>query len=157
MCLRGFMKISLLADYPAEIPRIAKWCFDEWAHKEPNVTLETVIKKISQSANRVEIPLAFIVHLEGELVGAGEIKYRELSEYSGFHYWLDGIYVPKVHRGTGISTVLIEYAKRKVKELKLPSLHLICVEHNVKLYESRGFRIVREEQGKFLMELEKNT
>lgn len=42
------MKISLLANYPAEIPNIAKWYFDEWAHKDPNATLETVIKKISQ-------------------------------------------------------------------------------------------------------------
>ena len=157
MCNRGNMKISLLADCPNEASNIANWYLREWAHNDPAATLESVTQKVALGANRSEIPMAFVVHVGSELAGAGEIKYRELPEYQGFHYWLDGVYVPVEHRGKGISTMLIEFAKSKALELQVPALYLRCEEHNVKLYESHGFNVVCLEQNKFIMELQVNT
>ena len=151
------MEISLLADCPNEASNVANWYFHEWAHNDPTATLKSVTQKVALGANRCELPLAFVVHIGGELAGAGEIKYRELPEYQRFHFWLDGIYVPVEHRGKGISTMLIEFAKSKASELKIPALYLRCEEHNVKLYESHGFSVVRLEPNKFIMELKVNA
>ena len=151
------MKISFLKDCPSEAETVAKWYFKEWSHKDPKATLESVTEYVSLGANRNKIPVAFVAHVDGELAGAGELKYSELPEYSDYNYWLDGIYVPLKHRGKGISTALIEFAKSKAIELKLSTLHLRCESHLVKLYEARGFQVVAVEECKSIMALQVNA
>lgn len=146
-----FMDTSLLADSKRDIPAIAKWYLQEWAYKSPAATLENVTEKVALSANSCDVPIAFVAHIAEALVGVGEIKYRELPEHSGFNYWLDGVYVPELHRGKGISTALINYAKRKAFELNISTLYLSCEAHNVKLYEKHGFEVVKTAQDKFIM------
>ena len=141
------MKISVLSDCPSEVEVVAKWYFNEWDHKDPEATLESVIAKVSSGDNRI----AFVAHVNGELAGAGELKYREYPEYSDYNYWLDGIYVPLEHRGRGISTALIDFAKSKAIELELSAFYLRCEAHLVKLYETHGFQVVCVEETKFIM------
>jgi GNAT superfamily N-acetyltransferase len=147
------MKISNLVDCPSELETVANWYFNEWDHKDPEATLDSVIEKISSSSNRS----AFVAHIDGELVGAGELKYREYSDYPIYNHWLDGIYVPTEHQGKGISTALIEFAKSKSFELQIPAIYLRCEEHLVKLYESHGFQVVCVEETKFIMAFKVNT
>jgi hypothetical protein len=73
MCNRGNMKISDLTDCPSDTETDAKWYFDEWDCKDPKATLEGVIEKVSSGVNRT----AFVTHVDGELVGAGEFKHPE--------------------------------------------------------------------------------
>ena len=146
------MQVRFLADYPQEVGTIANWYYNEWGHKDPKVCLATIRDKVLLGASKDRIPLAFFIKMSEEVVGAGEIKYRDLPDFPGYQYWLDGIYVPAEHRGKGISTRLIEFAKEKASELGLPSLHLSCEAHNVKLYENRGFKLVRESSDRFIME-----
>jgi len=153
MCNRGNMKISDLTDCPSDTEAVEKWYFDEWDCKDPKATLEGVIEKVSSGLNRT----AFVAHVDGELVGTGELKHREYPEYSGYNYWLDGIYVPLKHRGKGISTALIEFAKSKAVELQLSAFYLRCEAHLVKLYEAHGFHVVCVENTKFIMEFQGNT
>jgi GNAT superfamily N-acetyltransferase len=147
------MKILVLSDCPNEVEVVAKWYFNEWDHKDPEATLESVIAKVSSDDNRI----AFVAHVNGELAGAGELKYREYPEYSDYNYWLDGIYVPLEHRGRGISTALIDFAKAKAIELQLSAFYLRCEAHLVKLYETHGFQVVCAEETKFIMALQVNT
>ncbi len=150
------MTVSLLVDFPNEVPVVAKWYFDEWAHVDEDATLESVIQKLSLSLNKASLPLAFVSHLENKLVGAGEIKQRALPEYVGCHYWLDGIYVPPDHRGKGVAKGLIEFALYVAKTMQLPSLYLRCLEHNVALYQKHGFQVVGEgeAQNKYIMAIQ---
>ena len=67
------MKISDLTDCPSDTETVAKWYFDEWDCKDPKATLEGVIEKVSSGVNRT----AFVAHVDGELVGAGELKNPE--------------------------------------------------------------------------------
>jgi GNAT superfamily N-acetyltransferase len=153
MCHLGIVKISNLVDCPSEIEVVANWYFKEWDHNDSEATLESVIEKVSLISNRI----AFVAHIDGELAGTGELKYREYSDYPSYNHWLDGIYVPTEHRGKGISTALIEFAKSKSFELQIPAIYLRCEEHLVKLYESHGFQVVCAEETKFIMALKMNT
>jgi GNAT superfamily N-acetyltransferase len=144
------MKVSILSDSPSETETVAKWYFNEWDHKDPKATLESVIAKVTSGDKRT----AFVVYVNEELAGAGELKYHESPEYSGYNYWLDGIYVPLEHRGKGISTALIDFAKCRATELKLAAFYLRCEAHLVKLYESHGFQVVFVEETKFIMEFQ---
>lgn len=150
---RGVVKMSNLIDCPSKIETVANWYFNEWDHKDSKATLESVIKKVSSISNRT----AFVAHLDDELAGAGELKHRKYSDYPSYNYWLDGIYVPIEHRGKGISTALIEFAKSKSFELQIPAIYLRCEGHLVKLYESHGFHVVCVEETKFIMEFKVNT
>jgi len=146
------MQVSLLADQPKVVETIAEWYFDEWGHKDPATSVETIQAKVLLGINRDAVPVAFYITFEEEVIGAGEIKYRELPEYPDYKYWLDGIFVPAEHRGKGISTRLIEFAKDKAAALNIPILYLSCEEHNVALYERRGFKVVRHNKDRFIME-----
>jgi len=142
------MEIFDLVDYPNNTETIAKWYFNEWDYKDPKATLNSVIKKISTVTNR----FSFVAHIDDELVGAGEIEYREYSQYLTYNYWLDGIYVPIEHRGKGISTALITYAKSKAIDLKLPAIYLRCESHLVALYETHNFQVICHEETKYIMQ-----
>lgn len=134
------MQVSLLADFPESYKQIAKWYFDEWASLVPNATLEDVEKKVlARSANRADIPLAFVVHSKGQLVAAADLKFRENANYPEYEHWLGGVYVDSAHRGQGIAYVLIEYAKRHARKLAIPTLYLQCESHNIALYQKAGF------------------
>ncbi len=145
------MNISLLADCPQEAVQLAKWYWQEWACHNPDNRLENIIEKVALGIHRDALPMAFVVHLDGQSVAAAELKFRELDEYPANLYWLDGVYVTPAHRGKGIATQLIDYAISKACELKLPHLSLRCEAHNVKLYQARGFKVIKQEQNKFIM------
>lgn len=142
------MKASNLKHNASEIETIARWYFNEWDNKDPNATLENVIEKISLNSNRN----FFVAHINDQLVGAGELKFREYKEYPDYKHWVDGIYVPDKHRGKGISTALVEFAKSKAIEQQIPALYLRCEKHLVDLYKTHGFNVVEKEQAKFIME-----
>lgn len=142
------MKVSRLKENSSEIETIASWYFNEWDSKDPNAKLESVIEKISLGSNRN----FFVAHIKEELVGAGEIKFRVYKEYPDYEHWMDGIYVSDKHRGKGVSTALIEFAKSIALEQQIPALYLRCEEHLVKLYKAHGFNVVGKEQAKFIME-----
>jgi len=134
------MEVSLLADCPDCYKQIAKWYFDEWASLVPNAKLGEVEEKVlARAANRTDIPLAFVVHNKGALVGAADLKFRENADYPEYEHWLGGVYVDRQHRGQGVASVLIEYAKRHALKLAIPRLYLQCESHNIALYQKAGF------------------
>lgn len=145
------MVISLLADCPNEAAKVAKWYYEQWEQHNSTSSVEKITEKILRGAQREQLPIAFVAHIGDQLAGAGEIKYRELAEYPGFNHWLDGVYVPSEHRGKGLSTHLIEFAKRTAKQCGVVTLYLRCEQHNVKLYQKHGFEVVRTEQQKSIM------
>lgn len=145
------MEIRLLADSRDDAPQVAKWYYEQWEINNPDSSVEKITEKILLGAQRDQLPIAFVVHLDGQLVGAGEVKYRELPQYPGFNHWLDGVYVPSEHRGKGISTLLINFANNTAKECGVKDLYLRCEEHNVKLYEKYGYKVVLTEENKSIM------
>jgi len=139
------MEISLLADHPYEINQIAKWYYNEWASKIPNVTEAMVRTNITEkSINRIDIPLAIIIRDQNELVGVAELKLKENSNYPEYKYWLGGIFVAPSKRGKGLSSLLVSEALNKAFSLGINKLHLQCEIHNVALYEKHGFKILHE-------------
>lgn len=151
------MEISLLADYKNEAPKIAKWYYDEWSGNDTGVTVESITDKILLGANRTRVPILYLGHVNGNVIGAGEIKYRQLDEYPDYKYWLDGVFVISTHRGRGFSTKLIEFAKEKAIELGILALYLRCTLENVKLYEARGYKVLTTEGSKYIMGLQLST
>lgn len=137
------MKISYLADCHYEADKIAQWYFDEWAHTVPGITVEDVREKVYRKAlSRHDFPLIIVVHSGNELVAAAELKFRENKQYPEYEHWLGGVFVPENERGKGYSTLLIDKAKRHVRQLNIDTLYLQCEEKNINLYLKHGFRVL---------------
>ncbi|MEZ9343609.1 GNAT family N-acetyltransferase [Vibrio cyclitrophicus] len=141
------MEISLLADYPHEAPRIAKWYFDEWASMAPDFTEEMVLKKvIEKSGNRNEIPLSLVARIDDELVGVLELKLRENKNYPDYEHWVGGVFTHESHRCKGIAHNLLDSAKEKAISLGVKKLYLQCESFNIKLYSNHGFKVLHQAQ-----------
>jgi putative hydrolase of the HAD superfamily len=134
------MEISLLADHPEESEKIAKWYFDEWASIAPDVTLEMVHNNVRQKAqNRTSLPLSLVAHINTELVGVLELKYRENKHYPDYEHWVGGVFVAPIQRSRGVASKLLSKAKETALNLGVKSLYLQCESHNVGFYEYHGF------------------
>jgi len=134
------MDISLLADHPNEVSKIASWYYNEWAHSIPNVT-EAMIHEdvIAKSINRDKVPLSIIIHDENELVGVTELKYHENKSYPEYEHWLGGVFVEPSKRGYGVSSLLISEAKKRAVKLGVTRLYLQCESHNLSIYKKHDF------------------
>ncbi len=138
------MNISLLSDYPDETATIAKWYFDEWASKVPNVTQAMVFNDLSKKASNQDIPLIIIAHEGGKLIGVIELKLRENKHYPDYVHWVAGVFVDPSNRGKGIGKALLNEAKRVAVCRGVQTLYLQCESHNIELYKSQGFQILHD-------------
>lgn len=141
--------ISRLKDCPDDIKTVAHWYYQEWDSRNSKVTISDTIYELTKFDER----LGFVAHINGKPVGAGEISFVNLPNYSTYKNWIDGIYVPIEYRGLGISNALIKYAAFEAKAIKLSVLHLRCEEHLIQLYEKHGFKVLFEDGSKSVMEL----
>jgi putative hydrolase of the HAD superfamily len=138
------MKISLLAEHPYEVSKIATWYFEEWASKIPNTTVEMVREDIARKAKNRDIPLNLVAHDKVNLVGTLELKLRENKHYPDYKYWVGGVYVPSEFRGNGIAKNLLNKAKEIAVSCGVVTLYLECESHNVSLYSSQDFKALHQ-------------
>ncbi|MCK6264720.1 GNAT family N-acetyltransferase [Vibrio sp. ZSDE26] len=135
------MEITLLAEHPDYVPKIAKWYFDEWAHIAPNITEEMVLEKVTEkSQNRDQIPLALIACMEDKLVGVLELKIRENKNYPEYEHWVGGVYTNPANRGQGVASQLLKKAKVLAIDFGVQDLYLQCECFNIPLYLKHGFK-----------------
>lgn len=141
------MEISLLADHPHEVSKIAKWYFDEWGDSTPGITQEIVLEKVREkSINRNKIPMTIVAYIDGELVGALELKIRENKHYPEYENWIGGVFITPSHRGHGIANQLLDKAKKLAIELGVQRLYLQCESFNIPLYLKNGFTVLHQAQ-----------
>jgi putative hydrolase of the HAD superfamily len=138
------MELSLLADHPHEIRKIAQWYYDEWLSAIPDITIDRISEKISQSGNRKKIPLFILAHINNQLAGVVELKFRENKNYPEYTHWLGGLFVNPSYRGNGISHILIKEAKKYAIKLGVVQLYLQCESYNIALYEKHNFSILHK-------------
>tara|TARA_Y100001956_G_C3981235_1_gene125197 strand:- start:41 stop:526 length:486 start_codon:yes stop_codon:yes gene_type:complete len=139
MWQRGNMEISLLAEHPHEVSKIASWYFREWASKVPNVTEKMVQEDIALKATNKAMPLSIVAHENGSLVGTLELKFRENKNYPEYVNWVGGVYVPEEYRGNGVAKKLLNEAKKIAVDFGVKALYLQCESKNVGLYLGQGF------------------
>jgi hypothetical protein len=66
--MRG-VQISYLIDHPEYMPQLAQWLFEECDAILGEGTPEVRIKKLNGHMNREELPIAWVAHANGQLMG----------------------------------------------------------------------------------------
>ena len=95
---KSMVKFDFLANNEKAIPILADWYFQEWGYLSKGINFEDVTAKLQAYLNSDKLPLILLAVEHGEILGAGQLKYREMDIYPEKEHWLRGVYVAVNHR-----------------------------------------------------------
>ena len=103
--MRG-VQISYLLEHPEYIPQLAQWLFEEWGQLLGEQTLEPRMRKLHAHMNRDKLPIAWVAHLNGQLLGTAALRTHDLEGREDLTPWLGGVFVGPEFRRQGIGEAL---------------------------------------------------
>jgi GNAT superfamily N-acetyltransferase len=133
------MEFLLLADEPSAAETVASWYFEQWCRATGRYTKEQVLAKVSAAINRNHAPMLILAKLDKELVGAAELKIREMEAYPDYEFWLGGVYVTSHARGYGVASALVNEALSRARAAGIKQLYLQTEDLTGGLYVRHGF------------------
>lgn len=134
------MEFAFLADRPEALPIVAEWYFRQWGYRRPGMTLADAHADLRRYLNRDDLPLMLLA-LEGdEVIGAAQLKFREMSLYPEREHWLGGVYVEDGCRGAGVASQLVERIAALARAFQVETLHLQTVREDGGLYARLGWQ-----------------
>ena len=134
------MDFVFLTERPDALPAIAAWYFDAWGHRRPGMTLADAREGLQDYLNRDKLPLMLLAVEGDELIGAAQLKYREMSIYPDREHWLGGVYVADAYRGRRIASQLVERVVALARGFRVETLHLQTVREDGGLYARLGWQ-----------------
>ncbi|NQZ07992.1 MAG: GNAT family N-acetyltransferase [Algicola sp.] len=138
------MKLLLLADEPSAAATVATWYFNEWCKDTGRYDKDEVEKKVYASTNRDKPPLLVLAKEDDTLIGAAELKFREMDIYPQFEHWIGGVYVDENHRGKGVAFKLVSEVIAKARSVGVKKLYLQTEDLSGGLYARMGFKPIEE-------------
>lgn len=119
------LEFMFLADRVDAIPTISKWYFDEWGHLSESDSIESTRDRMQDYMNRDEIPLILLATHDDQVVGAAQLKYREMADmFPNSEHWLGGVCVATGHRGLGYGSQIVEQIVKIAPRYGVQTLHL---------------------------------
>src|SRR2546421_10056622 len=103
--MRG-VRISYLIEHPEYIPQLAQWLFEHWGSILGEETLAARIKKLKAHLNRDKLPIAWVAHANGQLLGTAALRVHDLEGREDLTSWLGGLFVGSHFRRRGIGAAL---------------------------------------------------
>ncbi len=110
-------QISLLADYPQYIATLAPWVLDHWRQVLPDMTLQDRISRFQQHLNRDALPIAWVAHADGQVMGTAALRVSDLPGREDLTPWLGGVYVAPAYRNRGLGQALCQTVERQARAL----------------------------------------
>lgn len=139
------MQFEFLINHQDAIPIIGRWYNEEWGRRFHDESEEVSIKKLNGYLNTDKIPF-ILVAIEGtEIVGAAQLKYREMADlFPEKEHWLGGVFVSPKHRGRGIGSQLAQEIAGRAPSYGVSTLHLQTEQLDGGLYSRLGWQPVEQ-------------
>lgn len=138
------MKFEFLADNKNALPVLANWYFEEWGYLRKGDSPDKVTARLQPYLNTNKIPLILLAFKNTELLGAAQLKFREMDIYPEKEHWLGGVYVPVNHRGKRIAENLINQNTTVASDLGVRQLYLQTQHLDGGLYGRLGWQAVEQ-------------
>ncbi len=134
-----------LAERPETLPTVAAWYFNQWGHFHPGSTLEDSAERLKETLNTDRIPFIILALKNGEVVGAAELKYREMGDiFPEKEHWLGGVYVASEHRGHGLGSLLANEIAERAPSYGVEQLYLQTERLDGGLYLKQGWQLEQQ-------------
>ena len=121
--MRG-VRISYLVDYPECVPQLAPWLFEHWGPILDEQTPDARIEKLEAHMNRDKLPIAWVAHIDGQLVGTAALRVHDLEGREDLTPWLGGVFVAS--RFVARGSVLHFVRPSRMRLGRAASRHCIC-------------------------------
>ncbi len=138
------MELELLADNEKAIPIVANWYFEEWGHLKKGNALVEVTETLHDYLNTDKIPLIVLARESDEILGAAQLKYREMDIYPEKEHWLGSVYVSKKYRGNKIAEKIIGKLVSIAEKLGVHTLYLQTEHLDGGLYSHLGWKPIEK-------------
>jgi N-acetylglutamate synthase-like GNAT family acetyltransferase len=125
--MRG-VQISYLIEHPEHVSQLAQWLFEEWDSILGERTPETRIKKLKAHMNRDKLPIAWVAHENGQLLGTAALRVHDLEEREDLTPWLGGVFVAPQFRRRGIGAALCATVEEAARSRGTKTIYLFTLD-----------------------------
>lgn len=137
--MRG-VQISYLIDCPQHVPQLTQWMFEEWDVMLGEKTTEPRIKKLNAHMNRDQLPIAWVAHAEGRLLGSAALRVHDIEGYEHLTPWLGGVFVGPQFRRRGIGAELCTTVENAARSRGVQTLYLFTLDKQA-WYSQQGWTV----------------
>jgi len=134
-------RISYLIDHPEYVPQLAQWLFEQWGSILGEKNLETRIRKLRAHMNRDELPVAWVAHADGQLLGTAALRVHDLEAREDLTPWLGGVFVGSDFRRRGIGAALCATVEDAARSRGIQTLYLFTLDKQA-WYSRQGWTIL---------------
>ena len=135
------VQISLLIDHLEFIPQLADWLFEEWGSILGEENPDARIKKLKAHLNRDELPIAWVAHSNGQLLGTASLRAHDLEGREDLTPWLAGVFVGAQFRHQGIGAALCEAVEEAARLRGIATLYLFTLDRRA-WYSRLGWTVI---------------
>lgn len=122
------VRISYLIEHPEYIPQLAQWLFKEWDVILGEKTPEVRIKKLNAHMNQDQLPIAWVAHENGQLLGTASLRVHDLEGREDLTPWLGGVFVGPDFRRRGIGAALCATVEEAARSRGIETLYLFTLD-----------------------------
>jgi GNAT superfamily N-acetyltransferase len=125
--MRG-VQISYLIEHPEYVPQLAQWLFEQWGPTLGEKTPEKRIKKLKRHMSRNKLPIAWVAHANGELLGTAALRVGDLDGREDLTPWLGGVFVTSPFRRQGLGAALCATVEDEARSRGIQTLYLFTLD-----------------------------
>jgi GNAT superfamily N-acetyltransferase len=122
------VRISYLVDHPEFVPQLAQWLFEQWGTILGEETPAARIKKLKAHLNRDELPIAWVAHGNGQVLGTAALRVHDLEDRKDLTPWLGGVLVGPQFRRQGIGEALCAAVEQQARSRGIETLYLFTLD-----------------------------
>ena len=130
------------ADAP-ERQQLAQWYHAEWG-QHAGLSLEQERQRLNVAQDADGFPQLIGAFDDGQVVGAVQLKRREMQAFPQYEHWLGSVFVADSHRGRGLASGLVEQAVALALRMGICDLYLQTEALDGGLYARLGWKPLQE-------------
>lgn len=133
---------GLSADAPERL-QLAQWYHAQWG-RDAGLTLEQELRRLNPPQDAEGFPHLIAAFDGDQLVGAVQLKRREMLTFPQYEHWLGSVFVADSHRGRGLAGGLVEQAAAQAVRMGVSDLYLQTEALDGGLYARLGWKALHE-------------
>ncbi|MFL6957024.1 GNAT family N-acetyltransferase [Nocardiopsis yanglingensis] len=137
------MEFRVLPADALERQQLARWYHAEWG-RDAGLSLEQELERLNPPQDAEGFPHLIAAFDDGQVVGAVQLKRREMQAFPQYEHWLGSVFVADSHRGRGLAGGLVEQAAAQAVRMGVTDLYLQTEALDGGLYARLGWKPLQE-------------
>ncbi len=137
------MEFRVLPADALERQQLARWYHAEWG-RDAGLSLEQELQRLNPPQDAEGFPHLIAAFDGDQVVGAVQLKRREMQAFPQYEHWLGSVFVADSHRGRGLAGGLVEQAAAQAVRMGVTDLYLQTEALDGGLYARLGWKPLQE-------------